>query len=145
MATLPTIHHGRGKLSPGHKGTRVVIRNLTLGSSILFAVALACCLPTPATRVVHAYSDNEIAAGATLFHERGCEHCHGADGRGGELGPDLSTIGRRWNKQQIEHQIHDGGGGMPAFGDALQQDEIKNLVEFLHAKRKVSKKSASHS
>lgn len=75
-----------------------------------------------------------------LFHERGCEHCHGVDGRGGELGPDLSTVGRRWKKPQIEHQIHDGGGGMPAFADALQPDEITALVEFLHTKRKAPKK-----
>jgi hypothetical protein len=31
---------------------------------------------------------------------------------------------------------------MPAFGDVLQPDEIKDLVDFLHAKRKASKKAA---
>jgi mono/diheme cytochrome c family protein len=74
-----------------------------------------------------------------LFHEKGCEHCHGVDGRGGNLGPDLSTVGKRRNKQQIEHQIHDGGAAMPAFADVLQPDEIKDLVDFLHAKRKAPK------
>ena len=78
-----------------------------------------------------------------LFHERGCEHCHGVDGRGGELGPDLSTVGKRWKKPQIEHQIHDGGGGMPAFADALQPDEITALVEYLHTKRKALRKQRS--
>jgi hypothetical protein len=28
---------------------------------------------------------------------------------------------------------------MPAFGDVLQPDEIKDLVDFLHAKRKAPK------
>jgi len=74
-----------------------------------------------------------------LFHEKGCEHCHGVGGRGGDLGPDLSTVGKRRNKQQIEHQIHDGGAAMPAFADVLQPDEIKDLVDFLHAKRKAPK------
>jgi mono/diheme cytochrome c family protein len=74
-----------------------------------------------------------------LFHEKGCEHCHGVDGRGGKLGPDLSTVGKRRNKQQIEHQIHDGGAAMPAFGEVLQPDEIKDLVDYLHAKRKAPK------
>lgn len=77
-----------------------------------------------------------------LFHEKGCEHCHGVDGRGGDLGPDLTAVGKRRNKQQIEHQIHDGGAAMPAFGDVLQPDEIKDLVDYLHAKRKAQKTTA---
>jgi mono/diheme cytochrome c family protein len=92
--------------------------------------------------MVHAYSNQSKDAGATLFHEKGCEHCHGANGRGGDLGPDLSTVGKRLNKQQIEHQIHNGGAAMPAFGDVLQPDEIKDLVDFLHAKRKAPKTAA---
>jgi mono/diheme cytochrome c family protein len=93
--------------------------------------------------MVHAYSNKSKDAGATLFHEKGCEHCHGANGRGGDLGPDLSTVGKRLNKQQIEHQIHNGGAAMPAFGDVLQPDEIKDLVDFLHAKRKAPKTAAT--
>jgi mono/diheme cytochrome c family protein len=75
-----------------------------------------------------------------LFHEKGCEHCHGVNGQGGELGPDLSLVGRRLNKAQIEHQIHYGGAAMPAFAEVLQPDEVKDLVDFLHAKRKAPKK-----
>jgi mono/diheme cytochrome c family protein len=30
---------------------------------------------------------------------------------------------------------------MPAFGDVLQPDEIKDLVDFLHAKRKAPKRT----
>jgi mono/diheme cytochrome c family protein len=78
-----------------------------------------------------------------LFHEKGCEHCHGPNGSGGDLGPDLSTVGRRLKKEQIEHQIHDGGASMPAFGDVLQPDEIKELVDFLYAKRKAVKGAKS--
>ncbi len=78
-----------------------------------------------------------------LFHEKGCEHCHGVDGRGGDLGPNLSTVGKRLTKQQIEHQIYDGGAAMPAFRDALQPDEIKDLVDYLHAKRKAPKSAAA--
>jgi len=102
-------------------------------------VALASSLPQPATTVVHAYSSKSKDAGATLFHEKGCEHCHGPNGRGGELGPDLSTVGKRLNKEKIEHQIQHGGAAMPAFGDVLQPDEVKDLVDFLHAKRKAPK------
>jgi mono/diheme cytochrome c family protein len=108
---------------------------------VAVAVALACSLPRSSTAIVHAYSSASKKSGATLFHERGCEHCHGINGRGGDLGPDLSTVGKRLSKQKIEHQIHDGGGAMPAFGDVLQPDEIKDLVDFLDAKRKTPKNS----
>lgn len=94
----------------------------------------------PSTHVVHASPNSSKDSGAALFHEKGCEHCHGVNGRGGDLGPDLSTVGKRLKKEQIEHQIHDGGAAMPAFGDVLQPDEIKDLVDFLHAKRKAAKK-----
>ena len=102
----------------------------------------------PSTPVVHAYSTKTKEAGATLFHEKGCEHCHGVNGRGGELGPDLSTVGKRLSKEKIEHQIQHGGAAMPAFDDALQPDEVKDLVDFLHAKRKAPKNTtpiATHS
>jgi mono/diheme cytochrome c family protein len=96
-------------------------------------------MPQASTPVVHAYSGDSKKAGAALFHEKGCEHCHGANGRGGDLGPDLSTVGKRLSKEKIEHQIHNGGAAMPAFGDVLQPDEVKDLVDFLHAKRKAPK------
>jgi len=85
---------------------------------------------------VHAFSKQTRSAGAATFHDKGCEHCHGVDGIGTDRGPDLSTIGKRWKKDRIEKQIREGGGGMPPFGDALQQDEVKDLVDYLSAKRK---------
>jgi hypothetical protein len=48
-------------------------------------------------------------------------------------------VGKRLKKTQIEQQITKGGRGMPAYGKVLQPDEIKWLVEFLHAKRKAPK------
>ena len=109
---------------------------------VVFAVAPAGVLPKRGLPVVHAHSNESKKAGSALFHERGCEHCHGANGTGGERGPDLSTVGKRLKKEQIEHQIRDGGAMMPAFGDVLQPDEIKDLVDFLHDKRKAPKNAA---
>ena len=103
--------------------------------AVLTAVLACGPLRAPAL-VVHAYSNGSKKSGAILFHEKGCEHCHGINGRGGQLGPDLSIVGKRLKRDQIERQIYDGGAAMPAFRDALQPDEIKDLVDFLHAKRK---------
>jgi mono/diheme cytochrome c family protein len=103
-------------------------------------ISLTRGLAQPSVPIVHAYASDHKQSGATLFHEKGCEHCHGVDGRGGDLGPDLGTVGKRLNKQQIEHQIREGGSAMPAFRDVLQPEEINDLVDFLHAKRKVPKR-----
>jgi mono/diheme cytochrome c family protein len=115
-------------------------RILIVACSLSLVVTLSLVLQQPSTPVVHAASTRSKDSGAALFHEKGCEHCHGVDGRDGDLGPDLSTVGKRLKRQQIEHQIHDGGAAMPAFGDVLQSDEIKDLVDFLQAKRKAPKK-----
>jgi mono/diheme cytochrome c family protein len=142
MAASPSMIH---PISPtktiSFQGKRLkkTVRTVAAGSCAVFCVALVCSLPQPAGRTVRAYSKGGKETGAVLFHEKGCEHCHGVNGRDGDLGPDLSTIGKRWNKKKIEHQIRDGGASMPAFGGALKPDEISDLVDFLHAERKAPK------
>jgi mono/diheme cytochrome c family protein len=88
---------------------------------------------------VRAGSREERQQGAALFHEKGCERCHGINGVGTAKAPDLRTIGKRWKKSQIEHQIVNGGFEMPPFHDALDQDEVKSLVAYLSARRALPK------
>jgi mono/diheme cytochrome c family protein len=111
------------------------------------AGALVLCAAAPLLRsggrVVEASSKEGRQAGAVLFHEKGCEHCHGVDGVGTDRAPALTTVGKRRKKAQIEQQIEKGGSGMPAYGEVLQPDEVKWLVEFLHAKRKAPKHPAA--
>jgi mono/diheme cytochrome c family protein len=112
-----------------------------LATSIATVGVIACgillsSLPHP----VHASSKKAQAVGAAVFSDKGCQHCHGVDLAGTDRGPDLSTIGKKWHKDRIEQQIREGGNGMPAFGDVLQPDEVKSLVDFLSAKRKAARK-----
>ncbi len=96
----------------------------------------ALLLLTPHARsTVQASSKSDREAGAALFHEKGCEHCHGANLAGTDKGPNLTGVGRHLKSAQIELQIHDGGNGMPPFGDVLAPDEVKDLVEFLRTQR----------
>ena len=69
--------------------------------------------------------------GAALFHERGCEYCHGGGGAGTERGPSLLGVGKKLRPDQISRQIHEGGGAMPAFGEALTTPEIDALGRYL--------------
>ena len=89
---------------------------------------------------VHA-SSVDTPSGAALFHEKGCEHCHGVGGVGiPDKGPSLLTVGKRLKKDAIAKQIHDGGDRMPAFGDSLQPDEITALVDMLSKQKKAPKR-----
>ena len=93
----------------------------------------------PSPTLVHA-SRVDTPAGALLFHDKGCEHCHGVSGVGiPGKGPFLLTVGKRLKKDAIEKQIHDGGQNMPPFGDALQPDEITALVNMLAKQKKAPK------
>ena len=84
---------------------------------------------------VQASVREDRAAAQALFHDKGCEHCHGVNGVGGEKGPDLSGVGRRLKPVQIERQIREGGEAMPPFNDVLAPDEVKLLVVWLSGNR----------
>jgi mono/diheme cytochrome c family protein len=142
MGLSPSINRYSKTRTSLLRHSKILARTLTATCVVALVVALARSWAQPSTPIVHAYSSESKKAGAILFHEKGCEHCHGVDGRGGDLGPDLSTVGKRLKTQRIEQQIRGGGAAMPAFGDVLQPDEIKDLVDFLHAKRKAPKKTA---
>lgn len=109
---------------------------VTLGCALLLFAGFL--LQQPPT-LVHA-SAADLPSGPLLFHEKGCEHCHGVNGVGipGKA-PSLLTVGKRLKKDAIEKQIHDGGKNMPAFGDSLQPDEITALVDMLSKQKKAPK------
>ena len=134
----------RGDISP------MTSRAATYGSHILFfrfpsvtaifiSGMVAIFLLWMPQHSVHAASRKDQQTGDALFHRKGCVRCHGADAAGTAKGPDLRTIGKRWNKAQIERQIVEGGYEMPPFQDALQQDEVKSLVAYLSTQRKLPK------
>lgn len=78
--------------------------------------------------------------GAAIFAESGCQHCHSIRNVGGHKGPDLSGVGRRKSKAAIREQIVYGSKVMPAFGDALNPDEINDLIAYLRSCRDKQKK-----
>jgi len=128
-------------MTGGRVSVRPVLgRSLLVGAAVCLVVASCSFSPAPKA---YAASKAVREQGAAVFHEKGCEHCHGIDGVGTDKGPDLSGVGRHLHKPEIAKQIHDGGKEMPAFGDALTNDEVQQLVEYLAAKKKKIKKSAT--
>jgi quinohemoprotein ethanol dehydrogenase len=70
------------------------------------------------------------AAGEQIFLDN-CSTCHGADGRGGNGGPDLTTIPTATQLQQVIAQITNGGGGMPAFAGTLTDQQIGDVATYV--------------
>ena len=64
--------------------------------------------------------------------ESSCSICHGADGTGGEFGPNISTRLPKLSDEQLTAVIHGGlpRRGMPAFPN-LEGPKLADLVGFL--------------
>jgi mono/diheme cytochrome c family protein len=77
-------------------------------------------------------------AGAVLFRDKGCVHCHGEGGVGTAKGPSLVDIrkDKRWTAAKMTEQILNGGEKMPPFSDSLSDPEITQVVAYLRAKKR---------
>ena len=69
------------------------------------------------------------AAGQEVFSQN-CAACHGDDGGGG-TGPALAGEQEYTNPDVVVPQIRDGGGGMPAFGGRLSEQELADVSAFV--------------
>jgi ubiquinol-cytochrome c reductase cytochrome b subunit len=98
---------------------------------------------TPWSPIMDAWTSSPIPAkfvhnrtplerqGALVLQDKQCRNCHMLDGVGGERGPALDLIATRMTEDQIIRQVLQGGGNMPAYGNALNPSETKALVAFL--------------
>ena len=69
--------------------------------------------------------------GALVLQNKQCRNCHAVGGSGGLRGPALDGVATRMTEDQIFRQVLQGGGNMPAYGNALSPSETKALVRFL--------------
>jgi cbb3-type cytochrome oxidase cytochrome c subunit len=73
--------------------------------------------------------------GAKLFSEYGCINCHTFKNRGGKVGPDLSDLFERHNKEWVRKQIinpriHNPKSIMPTHS-YLKNGEIEAIIDYL--------------
>ena len=73
------------------------------------------------------------AAGGTVFAESGCGNCHtfAAAGSSGSIGPNLDDLNPDFGR--VVEQVTSGGGGMPAFGDELSEQQIQDVAAYVTA------------
>lgn len=71
-----------------------------------------------------------LAAGRAVFVET-CGACHTLSDAGttGTIGPSLDGV--TFSTDQIEQQVRNGGGGMPAFEGDLTDVEIQAVSEYV--------------
>jgi len=80
--------------------------------------------PSPAT------TPSNVAAGATLFAGN-CTSCHGVDGHGGHVGPELTAFHGATFVPVVVAQVTHGGGGMPAFNGTLSERQIRDVAAYV--------------
>jgi mono/diheme cytochrome c family protein len=75
---------------------------------------------------------DEAAAGREVFVAN-CGSCHTLSdaGTSGATGPNLDEIGLP--ASEVEEQVRNGGGGMPAFEGQLTEDEIAQVAAYVAA------------
>jgi alcohol dehydrogenase (cytochrome c) len=75
-------------------------------------------------------SAQTLEAGRTSFEQR-CARCHGANGKGGEMGPPIAVALSSLEDEELIKLIHDGRPlkGMP--GNIMPEAERASLMNFL--------------
>jgi mono/diheme cytochrome c family protein len=74
-----------------------------------------------------------VAAGAPIF-AKNCSVCHGADGKGGSGGPDLTSIPSAKNFATVVKQVTNGGVAMPPFKGRLSKTQINSVSLYVTKK-----------
>ncbi len=74
--------------------------------------------------------------GAKLFRQIECIQCHTINGKGGAVGPNLSSVGNRRSRDWIVQQIkkpsaHNPDTAMPSFASRLSEQDINDLADYL--------------
>lgn len=113
----------------------------------LLAGAAALLLGGALAAGCHSDARPEVQRPLTLQEQRGqavfaaqCAQCHYADRRSALHGPGLRGIFRRpylpsgapANDDRVRATIEHGRGMMPPFGEALNDQQMRDLLAYLH-------------
>lgn len=96
------------------------------------------CVILPGSLLRASSTQSDEMAGAVLYRDKGCAHCHGANGAGTQKGPSLANIrtDKHWPPDKIKDQIMNGGKKMPPFADSLSDEEIAQIIDYLRARHR---------
>jgi mono/diheme cytochrome c family protein len=86
--------------------------------------------PPPTTTTATAPGASQSASGAKLFSDN-CESCHGTNGAGGHIGPNLQKSSVAENLAKVEKQVRNGGAVMPPFKGVLSGEAIDVVAHYV--------------
>lgn len=77
----------------------------------------------------------ELTPGQRVYQKNGCSSCHIINGIGGTVGPDLSHVASRRDRDWIYQHFKDPralvpGSAMPSFSH-LSEEDLKALTDFM--------------
>lgn len=142
IAALLVLPFMAGEGDKSWRRRPVAVLTLTLIAVSLAALTHAADL-APWSPVMNAWSSQPVPRaylqgksplelrGALVFQDKQCRNCHALGGVGGHRGPALDAVATRLTKDQLIHQVLQGGGNMPAYGKNLSPSEVTALVAFL--------------
>ena len=86
---------------------------------------------TVSTQGAEEGTEGDPAVGKDVFASAGCGSCHALEeaGSSGTAGPSLDEADVGFD--EAVDQITNGGGGMPAFGDQLSKEKIRDVAAFV--------------
>jgi mono/diheme cytochrome c family protein len=86
---------------------------------------------TPTTATGGGGGEGNAEKGKAVFASAGCGGCHTFEAAGstGTVGPNLDDA--NVSVDAAVAQVTNGGGGMPAFGDRLSEEEIRDVAAFV--------------
>jgi mono/diheme cytochrome c family protein len=98
-------------------------------TTVLLAGAVACQAQSPSPA-----ADTVVARGQAAFKNQGCYGCHIIGKFGTPIGPDLSTVGRKYPPDYLARWLRDPAlqrpnAHMPAL--ELTEADIRDLAAYL--------------
>jgi mono/diheme cytochrome c family protein len=114
-------------------------RILIILSTLMLLVILAGCGQPPVKTDAQLGLNEQQASGRRVFRAY-CASCHNAYSTAGSRGPSMDGLFRKRflpsglpaNDRFVEQTIAGGRGMMPGFGGALAQQQLADLMAYLH-------------
>jgi len=130
-----------------------ILRSIPLRWTTLLALSavlissLGCVDPCRPKESFAEMQAKEIEWGKKTYHDNGCSRCHSINGAGGNVGPDLTHVGKKryansheaatdenWNwfyKQISDPKSHHSSSHMPAYKGKIDDDSLCFLINYL--------------
>ena len=129
MALLPFLDRKAERAPAKRKALMSIAGLIVLGVIVLTLLgSLAPVVQAPAV------TSPSVLAGRMLYDQNGCASCHSIYGKGGKIGPDLTHIGKKRDRDWLVRHFKDPqavspGSIMPKL--TLPEKELNELTEYM--------------